>query len=35
MSTHATAVFEIKTWDEKPYQEMEGGSKLTRASVTP
>ena len=34
MSTHATAVFEIKTWDEKPYQEIEGGSKLTRASVT-
>jgi hypothetical protein len=34
MSTHATAVFEVKTWDEKPYQEIEGGSKLTRASVT-
>jgi hypothetical protein len=34
MSTHATAVFEIKAWDEKPYQEIEGGSKLTRASVT-
>jgi hypothetical protein len=34
VSTHASAVFEIKTWDEKPYQEMEGGSKLTRASVT-
>lgn len=34
MSMHATAIFEIKTWDEKPYQEIEGGSKLTRASVT-
>lgn len=34
MSTHATAIFEVKTWDEKPYQEIEGGSKLTRASVT-
>jgi hypothetical protein len=34
VSTRATAVFEIKTWDEKPYQEIEGGSKLTRASVT-
>lgn len=34
MSTHAAAVFEVKTWDERPYQEIEGGSKLTRASVT-
>jgi hypothetical protein len=34
VSTYASAVFEIKTWDEKPYQEIEGGSKLTRASVT-
>lgn len=34
MSTRATASFEIKTWDEKPYQELEGGSKFTRASVT-
>jgi hypothetical protein len=34
MSTHATAVFEVKSWDEKPYQEIEGGSKLTRAGVT-
>lgn len=34
MSTHATAVFQVKTWDEKPYQEMDGGAKLTRASVT-
>ena len=34
MSTHATAIFEVKTWDEKSFQELEGGSKLTRASVT-
>lgn len=34
MSNHATAIFEVKTWDEKPYQEIDGGSKLTRASVT-
>ena len=34
LSTHATAIFEIKTWDEKPYLEIEGGSKLTRAAVT-
>ena len=34
MITHATAVFAVKTWDEKPYQELEGGSKLARASVT-
>ena len=25
--------FEIRNWDEKPYQEIEGGGKLTRASV--
>jgi len=34
MSTHASAIFEIKSWDEKPYQEIEGGSKMTRAAVT-
>jgi hypothetical protein len=34
MSTHATATFEIKSWDEKPYNEIEGLPKLTRASVT-
>jgi hypothetical protein len=34
MSTHATATFEVKSWDEKPYDEMEGGPKLTRASIT-
>jgi len=34
MSTHATATFEVKSWDEKPYDEMDGGPKLTRASIT-
>jgi len=34
MTTHANAVFEVKSWDEKPYQQLEGKSKLTRASVT-
>jgi len=34
MSTHATGTFDVKTWDEKPYEEIDGGAKLTRASVT-
>jgi hypothetical protein len=34
MKTQASGKFVIKSWDEKPYQEMEGGKKLTRASVT-
>jgi hypothetical protein len=34
MSTRATVTFEIKSWDEKPYDEIGGGAKLTRASVT-
>jgi hypothetical protein len=33
-STHATATFELKSWEEKPYDEIEGGPKLTRASIT-
>ncbi len=33
MSGRATATFEIKGWDEKPYDELEGGPKLTRARV--
>jgi len=24
----------VKSWDEKPYEELDGGAKLTRASVT-
>ena len=33
MTIRASATFEIKAWDEKPYDEFEGGRKLTRASV--
>ena len=34
MTTLATGSFEVRTWEEKPWAEMEGGRKLTRASVT-
>ena len=34
MSKRAQAVFEIKSWDEKPYAGLDGGPKFTRASVT-
>ena len=34
MTTHATGTFQVTSWDEKPYQETEGGPKLTRASIT-
>ena len=34
MKRLARATFEIKNWDEKPYGEMAGASRLTRASVT-
>jgi len=34
MTTHATGSFEVKSWDEKPYSEIDGGPKLTHASVT-
>jgi hypothetical protein len=34
MKRQATASFEIKSWDEKPYNEIDGAPKLTRASVT-
>ena len=33
MSTRATGTFKVESWDEKPYAEVEGGGKLTRASV--
>jgi hypothetical protein len=33
MTTRASAAFEIVAWEEKPYDEFEGGRKLTRASV--
>ncbi len=34
MSKRATATFQLKNWDEKPYSEINEGPKLTRASVT-
>ncbi len=34
MSKRATATFQVKSWDEKPYNEIDEGPKLTRASVT-
>lgn len=34
MTTHAEATFTLNAWDEKPYNEINGGPKLTRASVS-
>ena len=34
MTTHAKGIADIKSWDEKPYQEDAGGRKLAKASVT-
>jgi hypothetical protein len=34
MSQPARGAFDVKSWDEKPYEEIEGGAKLTRAKVT-
>jgi hypothetical protein len=33
MSTHAQGKFEVQSWEENPYVELEGDAKLTRASV--
>ncbi len=33
MSTKAHSTFAIKSWDEKPYDEFDGGRKLTKAHV--
>ena len=33
MKTHAKGTFELKAWDEKPFNEMNDMPKLTRASV--
>ena len=33
MSTHAEAKFEVQSWEENTYVELEGDAKLTRASV--
>jgi len=34
MATTVNGTFEIKNWDEKPYNEMEGGPKLTHAVIS-
>ncbi len=34
MSTQATGNMELKSWEEQPYSEIDGGPKLTRADVT-
>ena len=34
MSKRATATFEIATWDEQPFGEVDGGPRLTRVTVT-
>ena len=33
MATHAQATFEVKTWDENTYNEVDARLKLTRSSV--
>jgi hypothetical protein len=33
MTIHATGSFEVKSWDEKPYSEIDGQPKLTHAEV--
>ncbi len=33
MTIHATGSFAVKNWDEKPYSEIDGQPKLTRADV--
>ena len=34
MNTDARCTFQITGWDEKTYQEIDGGAKLTQAKVT-
>lgn len=33
MRAHASGTFMVKSWDEKPVVEIDGGGKLTRASI--
>jgi hypothetical protein len=33
MTIHATGSFEVKSWNEQPYSEIDGQPKLTRAEV--
>lgn len=34
MKTRASATFQIEAWDEKPYEELEGGGRMSQARVT-
>jgi hypothetical protein len=34
MSEQAQATFQVKTWEERAFSEVEGGPRLTRATVT-
>jgi hypothetical protein len=34
MGKRANATFAVTNWDEKPYDEVDGGPRLTRAAVT-
>ncbi len=34
MGTKASGAFEVKSWNEETYEEIDGGAKLTRVSVT-
>jgi hypothetical protein len=34
MGQRANATFQVKSWDEQPYHELDDGPRLTRASVT-
>jgi hypothetical protein len=34
MSTQASATFQVTNWEEKPFNQIPGGAKLTRATVT-
>jgi hypothetical protein len=34
MTTHGTGTYQVTAWDEKPYEEHEGQTKLTRTSMT-
>ncbi|MGH8868741.1 MAG: DUF3224 domain-containing protein [Actinomycetes bacterium] len=33
MTTHATATFEVKSWEEQDYDQVEGAARVTRATV--
>jgi hypothetical protein len=34
MSTKETGTYQVTGWDEKPYEEADGGLKLTKATIT-